>query len=71
MRALVDIPEGNIEALAAICAQANISRAESIRRAIDLFIQSYAATPSVDAFGAWKNQALDGVAYQDSLRAEW
>ena len=70
MKTLVDIPEKQIHSLAELCDKYNISRAEAIRRAIDLFIKNNKTRP-VDAFGAWKNKSDDGLSYQEKLRDEW
>jgi hypothetical protein len=81
MRALVDIPDRQIEELASICAARNLSRAEAVRQALDAFIQRN--LPSREAaFGLWKGQVVglpgdpeplpaDGLDYQKKLRSEW
>ena len=81
MRALVDIPDRQLEDLSAICAARNLSRAEAVRQALDAFIaQNRPARDS--AFGLWKGQSVclpgqedplpeDGLAYQEKLRSEW
>lgn len=50
MRTLVNIPDRQIEALAAICKAKDISRAEAVRRAINDFIERNRSAP-VEAFG--------------------
>lgn len=81
MRALVDIPERQLEDLNAICAARKLSRAEAVRQALDAFIEQN--RPSREAaFGLWKGQSVylpgeseplpqDGLAYQEKLRSEW
>jgi hypothetical protein len=81
MRALVDIPERQLEDLNAICAARKLSRAEVVRQALDAFIEEN--RPSREAaFGLWKGQSAtlpgdseplpeDGLAYQEKLRSEW
>jgi hypothetical protein len=81
MRALVDIPDRQLEDLSAICAARNLSRAEAVRQALDAFIEEN--RPSREAaFGLWKGQTAvlpgdtdplpqDGLAYQERLRSEW
>jgi hypothetical protein len=81
VRALVDIPDRQLEVLNAICAVRNLSRAEAVRQALDAFIEEN--RPSREAaFGLWKGQSVilpgdtdplpdDGLAYQEKLRSEW
>jgi hypothetical protein len=81
MRALVDIPERQLDDLSAICAARNLSRAEAVRQALEAFIAQN--RPSREAaFGLWKDQTVylpgdsdplpdDGLAYQEKLRSEW
>jgi hypothetical protein len=81
MRALVDIPDAQLEDLSAICAARKLSRAEAVRQALSAFIEQN--RPSREAaFGLWKGQTVylpgeseplpeDGLAYQEKLRSEW
>jgi len=81
MRALVDIPDHQLEDLSAICAARKLSRAEAVRQALQAFIEDN--RPSREAaFGLWKGQSAtlpgasdplpeDGLAYQEKLRSEW
>ncbi len=81
MRALVDIPDHQLEDLNAICTARKLSRAEAVRQALAAFIEEN--RPSREAaFGLWKGQSVylpgeteplpeDGLAYQEKLRSEW
>jgi hypothetical protein len=81
MRALIDIPDRQLEDLSAICEVKKLSRAEAVRQALDAFIAQN--RPSREAaFGLWKGQSVylpgepeplpsDGLAYQEKLRSEW
>jgi metal-responsive CopG/Arc/MetJ family transcriptional regulator len=81
MRALVDIPDKQLEDLSAICAARKLSRAEAVRQALDVFIAQN--RPSREAaFGIWSGQKShltgeseplpdDGLAYQEKMRGEW
>lgn len=63
MRISVDIPDEQIEDLAAICKIRKISRSELIRQAISEYIEQN--KPSFDkAFGIWKDKKID-------IRSEW
>ena len=70
MKTLIDIPERQIHLLSDLCDKFSISRAEAIRRAIDLFVNNN-KQPQVDVFGAWKDKSDDGLTYQERLRDEW
>jgi hypothetical protein len=81
MKVLIDIPDRQIEDLAAICEVKNLSRAEALQQALDAFIAQH--RPSREAaFGLWKGQTVclpgvseplpeDGLEYQEKLRSEW
>jgi hypothetical protein len=70
MRALVDIPERQIDQLAVICEVKKLSRAEAIRQAIGLYIEQNKSS-TTDAFGLWKDRKIDGLTYQEQVRSEW
>ena len=70
MRTLVDIPDGQIKRLTAICEAEKVSRAELIRQAISSFLEQK-KTGTVEAFGLWKGRKVDGLAYQEQVRSEW
>ncbi len=70
MRALVDIPDRQIDDLTVICETKKLSRAEAIRQAIAAYIERN-KPGAVDAFGLWKNRKVDGLAYQEQARSEW
>ncbi len=70
MRALVDIPEKQIDQLAEICEVKKLSRAEAIRQAIGLYIEQN-KSDNADAFGLWKDRKIDGLTYQEQVRSEW
>jgi len=71
MRTIVDIPEKQLDALAQLCAQQNISRAEAVRRAVDRLLKE-SSTPRKDAgFGIWKSKRIEGRKFVEKLRAEW
>ncbi|MGZ8257062.1 MAG: ribbon-helix-helix domain-containing protein [Gallionella sp.] len=70
MRTLIDIPDEQIAALSVICEAEKTSRSEVVRRGIALYIEQ--SKPSaVQAFGLWRSKQVDGMAYQDGMRAEW
>jgi metal-responsive CopG/Arc/MetJ family transcriptional regulator len=70
MRTLVDIPDRQLDELAAISVASKMSRAEIIRRAIASNIEHHRPNTD-DAFGIWAGAAEEGVAYQERMRSEW
>jgi hypothetical protein len=71
MRTIVDLTEEQLGALARLCAEQKISRAEAVRRGVDRLIDESAAAPKDIGFGLWKHKSLDGRKHVDRLRAEW
>jgi metal-responsive CopG/Arc/MetJ family transcriptional regulator len=71
MRTLVDIPDQQIQDLAAVARHNKLSRAEIIRRAIAAYLAENKPKPKLHGFGLWKDRAIDGVEYQQKMRAEW
>lgn len=82
MKALIDIPDAIVPALAALCEQEKISRSEAVRRAIEQYVvdrrtdqksQEEKTKGIMSVFGAWKGTTseCDGVELQRRLRAEW
>lgn len=70
MRTLIDIPDRQVEDLAAICAAKRLPRTEVIRQAIAAYI-AIQKPPATEAFGLWGDKAIDGLEYQTKIRAEW
>lgn len=73
MRTIVDIPEKQLAFLDAMCAQEQISRAEAVRRAVELLLAQQIKSDTIqEVFGMWKyREDVDGVTYQRALRDEW
>ena len=71
MRALVDIPKQQLDALAEIGRRKGVSRAEVIRTAVDQYLSANQKDAVEAAFGLWTDHAEDGVAYQRRMRNEW
>ena len=72
MRTIIDLPEDQLETLDGICRRESISRAEAIRRAVELLVRDRAAGASHASFGLWRGRRpVDGVIYQERLRREW
>jgi predicted transcriptional regulator len=72
MRTLIDLPDSQIQALAALCDQVKQPRAALIREAVAEYLQRHRAKKSADeAFGLWGKNGADGLGYQEKVRAEW
>jgi len=71
MRAIVDIPDEQVEDLARIGRREGLSRAELVRRAIAAFLRRHRAPSGANAFGLWRDRGVDGLDYEDDLRREW
>ncbi|MEO8103442.1 MAG: CopG family transcriptional regulator [Betaproteobacteria bacterium] len=72
MRTIIDLPESQLAALRELEQRKKVSRAELIRQAVAQYVVRHADSGS--AFGAWKKpkrRAVDGLALQTKLRAEW
>ena len=70
MRALVDIPKQQLDALAEIGRRKGVSRAEVIRTAVDQYLTNNRPGGFEEFRGIW-GAGEDGVAYQRRMREEW
>ncbi len=71
MRTLVDLPDKHLKALSRLSKQRKTSRAAIIREAVTTYLAKELFGPDDPAFGAWKDQNIDGLEYQRKIRAEW
>ncbi|MDR3530206.1 MAG: ribbon-helix-helix protein, CopG family [Rhodopila sp.] len=71
MRMLVDLPDAQIQALAALCDRLRQPRAALIREAVAEYLERHTAKPAAAAYGLWGAEAMDGLAYQEKARTEW
>jgi metal-responsive CopG/Arc/MetJ family transcriptional regulator len=69
MRTLVDLGDGQIQALDDLSKKDKRSRAALIRQAIDDYLAKRHSKH--DAFGLWGKRKVDGLAYQEKVRREW
>ncbi|SAK63233.1 helix-turn-helix protein, CopG [Caballeronia pedi] len=70
-RILIDLPDEQIDDLAALGEEQQRSRAAVIRDAITAYVASNKRRPAVDVFGLWEDRKIDGLQYQQELREEW
>ncbi len=71
MRTLIDIPDDDFTLLQTVVKRLAISRAEFVRRAITTSLAPYRQTMNHEAFGLWASHPVDGLEYQERVRAEW
>jgi len=71
MRTIVDLPDEQLVALARLCEEQKISRAEAVRRAVDQLIRETATKRKDVGFGIWRNKRIDSRKYVEKLRTEW
>ena len=71
MRTLIDLPDTQIQALAALCERVRQPRAAIIREAAAEYLERRSAKPLDVAFGLWGSKAPDCLAYHQKARAEW
>ncbi|MFT3814446.1 MAG: ribbon-helix-helix protein, CopG family [Acidovorax sp.] len=70
-RILVDLPEAQVQALAALVQAEGRPRAALIRDAIDTYLAQRRPAPGKSVFGLWKGRQPDGLEYQEAMRSEW
>jgi hypothetical protein len=71
MRTLIDLPDTQIQALAALCDRVKQPRAAVIRAAVDDYLARHKPPVLQSAYGLWGAAATDGLAYQHEIRSEW
>ena len=71
MRTLVDLPEAQIRRLDVRARSTRRSRASLIREAVDKLLGADEVLSLEQAFGLWGDHAVDGLEYQQRIRAEW
>jgi metal-responsive CopG/Arc/MetJ family transcriptional regulator len=71
MRILVDMPSEQVKELGRISAATKRPRAALIREAIATYLAGLRRNDADDGFGLWGDREVDGLEYQEKLRAEW
>ncbi len=71
MRTLIDLPDSQIQALAALCERVRQPRAAIIREAVAEFLERHTLKSMDSAYGLWSAEGPDGLAYQEKVRTEW
>lgn len=68
-RILVEIPDDQLDALAAIAADEQRSQEAILRDAIAAYLARH--MPARAAFGLWQGRGIEGLDRQQQLRGEW
>ena len=71
MRTIIDLREDQLAALDRIMADEQVSRAEAIRDAVDVYLRERKRVASRAAFGGWAHKKLNGLSYTEAARKEW
>jgi metal-responsive CopG/Arc/MetJ family transcriptional regulator len=71
MRTIIDLPDEQLDALARLCEEQNISRAEAVRRAVGQLIKGASGKQADAGFGMWRHKKIDARKHVDKLRSEW
>ena len=71
MRTIVDLTDEQVEALARLGEQQDLSRAALVRAAVDDYLAKHTGEGWQQAFGLWRERGVDGLDYQQALRDEW
>jgi len=70
-RIVIDLPDEDLRLLDAIKDIQKKPRAEIIRTAISSYLEENRAGETESAFGVWRMENGDGLAFQTALREEW
>ena len=70
-RILIDLSDDVIQRLDNLKQLRNRPRAESLREAIEQYLDQQSSSVIRDALGLWGNQQEDGLEYERKLREEW
>lgn len=71
MQTVVEIPDVLAPKLAELARREGRSEADVVSAAVQSYLEQKAPGGTDPAFGLWRERAVDGLAYQDKLRAEW
>lgn len=71
VRILIDLSEQQLRDLERASTREKLSRTAVIRKAIAAYLGMQSHADADQAFGLWREENVDGLDYQDRLRAEW
>jgi metal-responsive CopG/Arc/MetJ family transcriptional regulator len=70
-RIVIDLPDEDLRMLDTIKEARKKPRAEIIRMAIGDYLENNRVSETENAFGIWRQENGDGLAFQTALREEW
>lgn len=71
MQTLIDLPNALAPKLADLARREGVSEADVVTAAVQKYLDQSSPVDADPAFGLWRERAVDGLAYQRSLRSEW
>jgi hypothetical protein len=71
MKVLIELPDDWVKTLDQIALRKKVARVDLIRLGVQKTIETESDAAYKAAFGAWKDEKIDGVEFQRKLREEW
>lgn len=71
MQTVIDLPDALSSKLAELAHRDGVSEGEIVAAAVQRYVKQSTPGEQDAAFGLWREGAVDGLAYQQALRAEW
>ncbi len=71
MRTIIELPDDLREAIEQASEEDRTSRAETVRRALRMYLRQRGRPAGEEVFGLWKDRPEEGREYEDRLREEW
>jgi metal-responsive CopG/Arc/MetJ family transcriptional regulator len=71
VRTIVDLPDEQLEGLARVCGELQVSRAEAVRRAVERMNKDYSPARDDVGFVIWRGKGIDSRRYVEKMRSEW
>ena len=71
MRAIIDLPNAQVQELDRLRRRNRVSRTELVRQAVTAFLEQQHREQACKAFGLWKKKPVDALDLQRRLRQEW
>ncbi len=69
-RTIIDVPGDKLREVDRICRLLNISRAEGVRRALEVFVRQNEAVQA-EGFGLWQGVDVSAAEIAEAIRRQW